>query len=153
MGFYRGKKSEKHNNSWHLRFNSHFKVFLISSLAFSYKHHNQNTFVCFDFQNSTTPKDEKISLQPAEVTSMLQLLLLHEDHPVFADFPERTTCSSDMPYICSGRGQARDRWMSRPSLAQRTYLIVCNWDTPHCWVPLVLLSKGKRVCMEVMPFI
>lgn len=48
-----------------------FQSLLISSLAFSYKHRNQNTFVCFDFQNSTTPKYEEISLQPTEVTGTL----------------------------------------------------------------------------------
>lgn len=83
------KKNQK-NTTHGTRDLTHFKVFLISSLAFSYKHHNQNTFVCFDFQNSTTPKHEKISLQPSEVTSMLQFLFLYQDHPAFADFLEST---------------------------------------------------------------
>lgn len=83
------KKNQK-NTTHGTRDLTHFKVFLISSLAFSYKHHNQNTFVCFDFQNSTTPKHEKISLQLSEVTSMLQFLFLYQDHPAFADFLEST---------------------------------------------------------------
>lgn len=142
-GFYRAKKPEKHNthNSWHLRFNSHFKVFLISSLSFSYKHHNQNTFVCFDFQNTTTPKDKKISLQHVEVTSMLQLLFLYQEQPILADFLDNTEhlavgiCPASVP----GGGKPKTDG------CQRTYLITCNWDTLYCYVqdPWSCFQKGK----------
>lgn len=138
-GFYREKKPEKHNNSWHSRFNSHFKVFLISTLPFSYKHHNQNTFVCFDFQNSTTPKHEKISLQPAEVTSMLQLSFLYQDHPAFANFLESTEylavgiCPKSVPGggkpktdACHGHLWLKERISSYATGTHHT--AVCPWS-------------------------
>lgn len=159
------KETEKHNNSQHSRFNSHFKVLLISSLAFSYKHHNQNTFVCFDFQNSTTPKDKKISLQLAEVTGMLQLLVLYEDHPAFADFLESTELAVQIcPTSVLGGGKPKidgchsHLWLKEriSSYATRThhtavYTQSCfqkgkGWQhswTPYAWKFCYLSEKKK----------
>lgn len=138
------KETEKHNNSRHSRFNSHFKALLISSLAFSYKHHNQNTFVCFDFQNSTTAKDKKISLQPAEVTSMLQLLFPYEDHPAFADFLESTELAvQTRPTSVLGGGKPKtDGCHGHLWLKER--ISSCATGTHHTAVyPWSCFQKGK----------
>lgn len=91
-----------------------FQSLLISSLAFSYKHRNQNTFVCFDFQNSTTPKYEEISLQPTEVTGTLQPLSPYRNHPAFADFLGSTQQLAVQIFLTSVLGVGKPATDGRP---------------------------------------
>lgn len=129
-GFYKSEnEKENHNNSWHSRFNSHFRVFsyllsppLINTttqthlFALIFKTlllSNTRKFLCNlrGYQNI-------IAFDPISKPS--SLYRLSRKH--------KTTCSSDISYICPGSGQAQDWWTSWPSLAQRAYFITHNQD-------------------------
>lgn len=145
-GFYKSEnEKENHNNSWHSRFNSHFKVFsyllspsLINTatqthlFALIFKTlllSNMRKFLCnlWGYQNV-------IAFVPiAKPSSLYRLSRKH-----------KTASSSDISCICPGSGQAQDWWTSWSSLAQRAYFITRNQDEQHTALnPQSCFQNGK----------
>lgn len=116
-----------------------FQSFLISSVAFSYEYHNQNIFVCFDFQNPTASKHEEISLQPTEVTGMLQPLS-HTETIQSADFLESTEQHAAQIFLMS----VLEEGSPLTDITATSGFITCNRDAQRAAkYPLSSLQMEK----------